>query len=319
MEHQLLAESIRGLKFGLPQSAANLSLLPLCRPQPAGPGAPAYLTLVEALQGDLAEVTEVSEQGSVPNLAFSNKAGLAILLLDGEELAGAKQNRVLNLTILVPAHTRLTIPVSCVERGRWSYRQRRFQASGVALHARARAAKAAAVSESLAAHRSRAANQGALWDEIDRKSAAMCVDSDTAAMADVYAGRARELAELRGRFQPVADQVGAVFAISGGIVGLELFDSPVTFAKYLDKLVDSYSIDALEAPAGGGAVSVTAARRMMDVLCGAEVKQYDAIGLGKDLRLRGPELEGAALSALGRVVHLSAYKVMREQGFDTVA
>jgi hypothetical protein len=127
------------------------------------------------------------------------------------------------------------------------------------------------------------------------------------------------LAELRGRFQPVADQVGAVFAISGGIVGLELFDSPVTFAKYLDKLVDSYSIDALEAPAGDGAVLVAAARRMLDVLCGAEVQQYDAIGLGKDLRLRGPELEGAALSALGRVVHLSAYKVMREQRFGTVA
>jgi hypothetical protein len=189
----------------------------------------------------------------------------------------------------------------------------------MALHARARAAKAAAVSESLAAHQSRAASQGALWDEIDRKSAAMCVDSDTAAMADVYAGRARELSELRGRFQPVADQVGAVFAISGGIVGLELFDSPVTFAKYLDKLVDSYSIDALEAPAGDGAVLVAAARRMLDVLCGAEVQQYDAIGLGKDLRLRGPELEGAALSALGRVVHLSAYKVMREQRFGTVA
>ena len=48
-------------------------------------------------------------------------------MLDGEELIGAKQNRILNTTVLVAAHTEVTIPVSCVEQGRWGYRGRQFR------------------------------------------------------------------------------------------------------------------------------------------------------------------------------------------------
>ena len=46
--------------------------------------------------------------------------------MDGEELLGAKQNRIVNLTILVAANSELTIPVSCVEAGRWRARSRAF-------------------------------------------------------------------------------------------------------------------------------------------------------------------------------------------------
>ena len=45
-----------------------------------------------------------------------------VLLYDGEELVGAKQNRILNVTVLVGAGATLPIPVSCVEQGRWSSR-----------------------------------------------------------------------------------------------------------------------------------------------------------------------------------------------------
>ncbi len=54
-----------------------------------------YLTLDEALAAKTATVTEVSESGSVPELYFQNEGDLPVLLLDGEELVGAKQNRVL--------------------------------------------------------------------------------------------------------------------------------------------------------------------------------------------------------------------------------
>ena len=40
-----------------------------------------------------------SHGGSVPELKVINKAEIPILLLDGEELVGAKQNRVLNTTM----------------------------------------------------------------------------------------------------------------------------------------------------------------------------------------------------------------------------
>ena len=75
----------------------------------------------EALDAGLARVEEVSEGGSVPELRFTNSAAMPILIVDGEELVGAKQNRVANLTILAPAKTTIRIPVSCVEAGRWRY------------------------------------------------------------------------------------------------------------------------------------------------------------------------------------------------------
>jgi hypothetical protein len=46
------------------------------------------------------------------------------LLLDGEQLVGAKQNRIPNMIVLVAAQTEVTIPVSCVEQGRWGYQAR---------------------------------------------------------------------------------------------------------------------------------------------------------------------------------------------------
>ncbi len=57
-----------------------------------------------------ARVTEVSEAGSVPFLQVANGADRPLLLLDGEELIGAKQNRILNTTVLVAARTEVTIP-----------------------------------------------------------------------------------------------------------------------------------------------------------------------------------------------------------------
>ena len=71
------------------------------------------------------------------------------MLLDGEELVGVKQNRVLNTTVLVAARSQLTIPVSCVEQGRWQRRGERFAPGNASLYASLRARKAAWVSESL--------------------------------------------------------------------------------------------------------------------------------------------------------------------------
>ena len=88
------------LELGSPITAANLTMYPLLLPEESAPG---YLTLDEALAAGLASVTEVSESGSVPELLVKNGAAKPVLILDGEELVGAKQNRIVNLTILVAA------------------------------------------------------------------------------------------------------------------------------------------------------------------------------------------------------------------------
>src|SRR5258708_19831803 len=81
-----------------------------------------YLTLTEALQQRLATITEVSVAGHVPNVKINNGSELCLLLVDGEELIGAKQNRTLNTSILLAGKSETVVPVSCTEAGRWSYK-----------------------------------------------------------------------------------------------------------------------------------------------------------------------------------------------------
>src|SRR5687768_5785389 len=77
-----------------------------------------YLALEDALERGL-RIEEVDASGSVPELRVVNPLSEQVLLYDGEELVGAKQNRILNVSVLVGGKTELPIPVSCVEEGRW--------------------------------------------------------------------------------------------------------------------------------------------------------------------------------------------------------
>jgi hypothetical protein len=97
----------------------NLTLVPL-----RGEGHQArfqdYLLASEAIDAGVLTVTEVDEAGTVPELLAVNDADRPILLIDGEELQGAKQNRIVNTSVLLPPKSKKRIPVSCVEEGRWS-------------------------------------------------------------------------------------------------------------------------------------------------------------------------------------------------------
>lgn len=121
-----IKDFIADLTIGAPMVSGRLTLYPLIKEHSSNPD---YLTLDEALAAGFAKVTEVSEAGSVPELLFRNEGDKPVLLLDGEELVGAKQNRILNLTILAPARAEIKIPVSCVEQNRWGYRARDFRTS----------------------------------------------------------------------------------------------------------------------------------------------------------------------------------------------
>ena len=124
-----LQEMLAAVLAGPPRSHHALCIVPILAPLEAEP---AWLTLAEA--GDHVRITEVSEGGSVPDLRVANLADLPLLLLDGEQLVGAKQNRILNMTVLVAARSEVRIPVSCVEQGRWRYQARDSKPSDFSLY-----------------------------------------------------------------------------------------------------------------------------------------------------------------------------------------
>jgi ARG and Rhodanese-Phosphatase-superfamily-associated Protein domain len=202
-----------------------ITIVPLRTPKQADPP---WLLLHEALAADSVEVAEISEQGSVPTLHVTNRDSRDVLLLDGEELVGAKQNRVLNTTVLVRAHSTLEVPVSCVEQGRWRYSSRRFASSAHSLYASIRLKKAAQVHASLRLRQSFSSDQGAIWSDLGERAKALKVKSF--AMAGAFAAREPELDDYTAAFAPRPDQVGALVYGGRAWWGMDVLPSPRLFA-----------------------------------------------------------------------------------------
>jgi hypothetical protein len=280
-------------------------------------GAAAYLTLDEALAERNAEVTEVSDSGSIPELRFLNKGDKAVLLLDGEELVGAKQNRVLNLSILAPAKDAIIIPVSCVESGRWRHETASFASADRTQFASGRAKKSTHVSNSLRQFSSRRSDQGEIWDDIEAKSSRFQSRSPTGAMADMYDQQRSSIDQFVQHFSAANQQVGAVFAINGKVVGVDVFDNPDTYAKLSSKLVRSYALDALDIRSSEEkTISNEAVGMFFQDIEAADTASFPAVGLGDDLRLTGPGITGGALLVDRKYVHFWAFPRFRGENED---
>jgi len=292
-------------QLGDPQSFGRLSVFPLLAGASADPD---YVTLDYALANRLASVREVSEGGSVPELRFENRSDKKILLVDGEELVGARQNRILNLTILVDAFQQVVIPVSCVERGRWAYVSREFHSAGRKLFARARAAKMGQVSRALREDGNRKSDQMRIWEEVALVNACHGVDSLTDSMADAFEKERSNLEQYQQAFAAQPRQVGGIFVLDGRILGAEQFDAAETYSHMLAKLVASYVVDsARNVPPQRKVPSLSEVARFLKAIQTAPASDYPALGIGRDIRLESEAVTGGALINGDRVVHLAAF------------
>ncbi len=301
-----VAEELAHVELGEPVHFRNMTIFPLLPKEAERPTEPDYLLAEDAIAHGLAHITELSDGGSVPELRFENQATIPVLLLDGEELIGAKQNRVLNLTILAPAKRSIVIPVSCVEAGRWQFNSVDFEAAPRVMFARARAAKADQVSASMAASGVPRSDQGAVWSEIRSMADRLQASSPTERMSAIFERHAATTEEFVRAFPLAESQAGALFAIDGRIAGLDLFDRSATMQRVLPKLVRSYALDAIDA--GGERRATTGdAKAFLGRIARAKMRTAAAAGIGKDVRLAATDVSGAALWALGRYVHLCAF------------
>ncbi|NPV72455.1 MAG: hypothetical protein HPY89_01395 [Pelotomaculum sp.] len=300
----VLEEFLGTLRLGEPQACGNLTVFPLLGTKFREPG---YLLLDEAMAQGQFELQEVSEAGRVNEILAINKGGLPVLLIDGEILAGAKQNRVVNASILVAARSELRIPVSCVEEGRWRYVSEKFT-GGRFSYTRLRAQKSAQVAYNLYSHGVFSADQGAIWDEVERKQTEMGAESPTRAVNGIYESYADKLEKFRSAFSPMEGQVGVAAFINGHFICLDVFDSPAVLHKMYPKMIESYALDALEqAGQDKKEAKKGAAERLLKKIAAAGVARFPSIGLGEDLRIKAEGVIGSCLLLDGRVIHLAAF------------
>lgn len=303
---QTITEFLKNVEVGPAQTHENLTMFPLFG---SSGRVPEYATLHEAIKGGWFEVGEVTEGGSVPELKVVNRGDRSVLMMDGEELHGAKQNRVLNLTILVPAGATLIVPVSCVEQGRWAMQSKAMKSSFETLYAKARMKQMRAVSGGYRRSSRPVSDQRELWETIASKAETIGVRSRTGAVHDIYESKARGMRDFSNAFTVAEGQTGAMFAISGRLIGLEVFEHPEMLRKMLSKIVRSYALDAMHQDDDHRALSKQSVEGFLAEIAGAEVQRFPAVGSGEDLRLTGKTVTGAALVEGGHVVHLCAFRV----------
>jgi hypothetical protein len=262
----------------------------------------AYLTLDEALPRGL-RVRETSESGSVPELVVENPLSERVLLYDGEELVGAKQNRILNVSVLVEGTSTLAIPVSCVEEGRWRHVSALFEAAPNISHAELRRRKAEAQA---AQPLTRGIAQGEVWDTLREKAIHMGVSSATGASSDLYRAYERDIRALDSAFPAQSGQCGAILGI-GRDVCMDLISRPDVFTRLWPKLRAGYLLDAIERLDGKPTPYGEIERLLGDASRAAESRQPSA-GLGEDVRLRGDDVIGSGLELDGELIQLSAFR-----------
>ncbi|MGH8695311.1 MAG: ARPP-1 family domain-containing protein [Burkholderiales bacterium] len=285
---------------GDPVRHGTLTVVPLLGPEAEEPG---WLTLAEA--GEAVTVTEVSEAGAVPFLKVANGADRPVLLLDGEELVGAKQNRVLNTTVLVAARSTVVIPVTCVEQGRWAYRSHRFSGADTSLFASLRAKKAARVSAAVRETGQHLSDQGDVWQDLAGRARTYKVESPTGAMHAVYERYAADVAAARSALSARPGQVGALVFLGDQWAGLDLLASPGLFATAWPRLCAGYAADAIGSPEIG--TPAEGPEAVLARLTATPIEPAPPVGLGQEFRLVGREVLGAALVMDDRLAHLAAF------------
>jgi hypothetical protein len=298
-----MAVTFPNIRVGEPARYQSVSVFPLFgdRESPVQ-----YLLSDEGIGGGTVTVEEVSEAGSVPNLQVENKGDIRVLFLEGEELVGAKQNRVLNTSVLIAAKSKIKIPVTCVEQGRWRYHSHQFGSSGRHSPSRLRYCLRASVAESLQTTGTHHSDQSGVWREVARQHTSLGTSSDTGAMSDMYLAYEDKMAEFRKQVQYVDGATGVAVAIGTHVVAVDVFDKPSTCRKVWDRLLSGFALDALEAKDEQAQAQAADVEQLLGSAGGLAWKKVEPVGEGEEYRAATPaEVHGSALALAGEPVHVS--------------
>jgi hypothetical protein len=302
----LLINYLEQLEIGSKQSYKNLAVYPLLSEYMVSLD---YLTLDEAMSQDVIDVVEIDEGGSVPELKVINKSDRMILILDGEELVGAKQNRIVNTTILIAANATTVIPVSCVEQGRWAYTSEKFGSEQRIMSPAIRSVKANDVSLSLRQNLGYQSDQNVIWREIRQKVQRRGAYTGSMEMAAIYRKETPAINEYVQHFKLVDNQIGAAFVINGKVVGVDCFGKADTLSKTFKKLADSYALDAIDMSENEKEYKVYKrdAEKLLKNAANGRIESHSSIGLGTDCRLESKILSGFALAHENQILHMSLF------------
>jgi hypothetical protein len=297
----VIEKFFKSLEIGEPASHEGLTAFPVFSSIPCDLP---HITLNEAFRNDSIENRELTQGGTVPELLVVNKGDENILILDGEELQGAKQNRVLNITVLIAANAKVVVPVSCTERGRWHYTSSVFADSGTMAARSVRFSKNRSVGENIRSDSSFRSDQMEVWDHIDELTMKSRTRSRTCAMRDVFQEMESKMDSFSSSLPLRDGQRGVIFFWGGDPAGFEYVAKAGSFRELYPRILKSYAVEiaAGKIPARGEA-GVEQAREFLGRASMAGVSVKESAGRGEDVRFAGKGLIGSALVHNGEILH----------------
>lgn len=262
---------------------------------------PRCRSLDASIMQDELSVREVREEGDVNRLIVQNRGERPVFIMAGEILKGARQDRVLQRDLWLPAESgEVTVAAYCVEHGRWGYRgdKRKFESSGSISNL---AVRQAAMSEG---------GQGAVWDSVAETQRANRVASPSGALRVVYEDPrlSRRLDEivsgLRDLPEDFPEMNGVAVQVEGRLVAADIFPDRRLLVSLWPKLIQSYALEAAGRESDQTAVSRSQVRDFLTEASGFSWSRLDTPGRGELFSVRLPGLDGQALELPEGLAHL---------------
>lgn len=265
------------------------------------------MSLEIGLDLGLVEISEINEGGNVGEVKVINKAVTPLLLLDGEEIIGSKQNRIVNTTIIIPAKSEKNIPVSCTEAGRWKYNTTKFHYSNHMATSRVRRDKLNSVSNSLRTSKSFRSNQSEVWKNIEKTERDLRLNNQTSALHDSYTKKSSDIDKYKKSFRLHDNQNGLIVYINGKLVGFEIIYNSGRYKEYHNKLIESYILDAITKQNEEYTNVDFNKDNFTNIIKELKYEKFDSVGLGYDYRLENDDLTGSAMVYENNLINASFF------------
>ena len=269
-----------------------------------------YISLTQAIEKNQLEIKEVSQAADVNNLAVFNLSKDYVFLMDGDILEGAKQNRVVNTSVLLAPNSKMILPVSCVEQGRWNFVSDKFKEANYTAPMKMRANKAKRVRESLDNARGHESDQGEVWEGVSGYSMSFNVDSRTSNLSDIYNNKAEDFDKFISAFKIDGASNGITLFVRKQLLSIDTFNRKDIYSQYFTKILKSAAFetfhlkDSKEHPTE--AEVLYKAKTFFDSLEEMDYKEFDGPGVGIEKRFQSDNLTGVQLNYKDHLIHLSA-------------